>query len=86
MSRARIVVLRHHRSHTKTPEGNLVSRNDDQALLVLAQSFRGLYARVARRVGVDPSYVSRVANGRRRAPDVEKALAEELRKVQRVLR
>ena len=45
--------------------------------------YRGLYARVARRLGVDRSYVSRVARGERRSPQVEKALQSELRRIER---
>ena len=45
--------------------------------------YRGLYARVARRVGVDRSYVSRVARGERRSAQVEKALQAELRRIER---
>lgn len=41
--------------------------------------FRGIYNRVAKRLGVDPSYVSRVARGERKSAVVEKALAEEVR-------
>jgi hypothetical protein len=41
--------------------------------------FRGIYNRVAKRLGVDPSYVSRVARGERKSDLVEKALAEEVR-------
>ena len=41
--------------------------------------FRGIYNRVAKRMGVDPSYVSRVARGERKSAVVEKALAEEVR-------
>src|ERR1700730_8156718 len=41
--------------------------------------FRGIYNRVAKRLGVDPSYVSRVARGERKSGVVEKALAEEVR-------
>src|SRR6202030_4305887 len=41
--------------------------------------FRGIYNRVAKRLGVDPSYVSRVARGERKSAIVEKALAEEVR-------
>lgn len=37
--------------------------------------YRGLYARVARRLGVDRSYVSRVARGERRSPQIEKPCA-----------
>jgi transcriptional regulator with XRE-family HTH domain len=40
--------------------------------------FRGLYDRVAKRLGVDPSYVSRVARGERKSAAVAKALAEEV--------
>jgi len=41
--------------------------------------FRGIYNRVAKRLGVDPSYVSRVARGERKSAAVEQALAEEVR-------
>jgi hypothetical protein len=41
--------------------------------------FRGIYNRVAKKLGVDPSYVSRVARGERKSAVVEKALAEEVR-------
>ena len=41
--------------------------------------FRGIYNRVAKRLEVDPSYVSRVARGERKSAVVEKALAEEVR-------
>ncbi|HEY2351622.1 MAG TPA: hypothetical protein VGH83_03860 [Candidatus Acidoferrum sp.] len=41
--------------------------------------FRGIYNRVAKRLGVDPSYVSRVARGERKSVLVEKALADEVR-------
>ena len=47
----------------------------------LASLIRGLYGRVAHRLKVDPSYVSRVARGERRSDDVELALEQELRKV-----
>lgn len=39
--------------------------------------FRGLYARVAEKVGVDVSFISRVARGQRRSRVAEKALARE---------
>ena len=44
--------------------------------------YRGLYARVARRLGVDRSYVSRVARGERRSQRVEAALRNELRRIE----
>src|SRR5208282_4517306 len=40
--------------------------------------FRGLYQRVAGKLGVDPSYVSRVARGERRSAAVVAALQEEM--------
>jgi DNA-binding transcriptional regulator YdaS (Cro superfamily) len=43
--------------------------------------FRGVYNRVAKRLGVDPSYVSRVARGERKSAAVEKALADEVRAI-----
>jgi transcriptional regulator with XRE-family HTH domain len=36
--------------------------------------YRGLYVRIARKLGVDPSYVSRVARGTRRSSEIESAL------------
>ena len=43
--------------------------------------YRGLYARVARHLGVDRSYVSRVARGERRSQRVEEALRAELKRI-----
>ena len=40
--------------------------------------FRGLYQRVAAKLGVDPSYVSRVARGERKSEVVLAALQEEM--------
>jgi hypothetical protein len=48
--------------------------------------FRGLYARVARRLGVDVSYVSRIARGERESKVAEKALTSEFNKVVSVMR
>jgi transcriptional regulator with XRE-family HTH domain len=44
--------------------------------------YRGLYSRVARQLGVDRSYVSRVARGERRSRRVENALQRELRRIE----
>jgi hypothetical protein len=41
------------------------------------QSVCGLYSRVARNLGISPSFVSRVARGERQSPIVEEALLEE---------
>ena len=43
--------------------------------------FRGLYTRVARKLEVDPSYVSRVARGERKSDAVEAALSAEIGKI-----
>jgi DNA-binding SARP family transcriptional activator len=42
--------------------------------------FRGIYKRVAQELGIDPSYVSRVARGERRAAFVTEALQKEIRR------
>ena len=47
------------------------------------QLYRGLYSRVARKLGVDRSYVSRVARGERKSKEIEAALAQELKKIER---
>jgi CheY-like chemotaxis protein len=44
--------------------------------------FRGIYSRVARQLGVDRSYVSRVARGERRSEEIEAALRNELRRLE----
>jgi hypothetical protein len=38
--------------------------------------YRGLYVRIARKLNVDPSYVSRVARGDRRSSEIESALRQ----------
>ena len=48
--------------------------------------FRGIYSRVARQLGVDRSYVSRVARGERRSQEIEEALRAELRRVEAALK
>jgi transcriptional regulator with XRE-family HTH domain len=44
----------------------------------------GLYARVAKRLHVNPSYVSRVARGKRQSEDVRKALLNELARINQI--
>lgn len=48
--------------------------------------FHGIYSRVARQLGVDRSYVSRVARGERRSEEIEEALRNELRRVEVALK
>jgi len=57
------------------------AQNANTKLLRRAALFRGLYARVAKQLGVDPSYVSRVARGQRRNLDVENALVAEVQRL-----
>lgn len=53
--------------------------NGSTNLRILPSLSRGLYKRVADKLGCDPSYVSRVARGERSSKAVLKALDAELR-------
>jgi hypothetical protein len=57
----------------------------DEALLEAHRLHTGVYRRVADKLGVDPSYVSRVATGQRDGVLVRDALLDELRKIARYL-
>ena len=46
-------------------------------LRLYIESLCGIYSRIARRLGVDRTYVSRVAKGERRSREIEKALIRE---------
>jgi hypothetical protein len=58
----------------------------DEAIIKRHMLHLGLYRRVANKLEVDPSYVSRVATGKRKNLKVRRALMDELRKLQRLLR
>ena len=45
--------------------------------------YRGIYSRVAKELGIDPSYVSRVARGERQSAKVEAALLKEIRRIEK---
>jgi hypothetical protein len=62
------------------------STKDYEALLKAHKLHLGLYCRVAKKLDVDPSYVSRVATGNRENMKVRRALLDEFRKLQRLLR
>lgn len=47
--------------------------------------YRGLYVRVAQKLKVDPSYVSRVARGERYSKPVENALRHEIEQINKKL-
>ena len=49
----------------------------------MAALYRGIYSRVADKLGVDPSYVSRVARGERESKQVRAALDSELQNIER---
>jgi transcriptional regulator with XRE-family HTH domain len=48
-----------------------------QKLKRYIDSLCGVYSRIARRLGVDRTYVSRVAKGERRSREIEEALVHE---------
>jgi hypothetical protein len=54
-----------------------------QKLQHYIESLCGIYSRIARRLNVDRTYVSRVAKGERRSPEVEAALVQEFDRTQR---
>jgi hypothetical protein len=43
---------------------------------------RGIYIRIAKKMRVDASYVSRVASGERKSADVERAVIVELQRIE----
>lgn len=45
-------------------------------------SLCGIYSRIARRLGVDRTYVSRVVKGERHSPEIEAALIREFDRTQ----
>lgn len=55
-----------------------------KALLKWHRMHHGIYARVARRLEVDPSFVSRVANGERNSDSIEHALVSEIVRIHRM--
>jgi len=60
---------------------NSVSRkNGNTALYNLPSLYRGMYNRIAAKIGCDPSYVSRVARGERRSNEAAKAPRVEIQK------
>jgi hypothetical protein len=58
---------------------------DREYSLQTVTRLRGLYARIALRFGVDPSYVSRVARGERKSEAIEAALRKEMEKILRTM-
>jgi hypothetical protein len=63
--------------------GQMSSTTKDEALLNAHRLHLGLYRRVAEKLGVNPSYVSRVASGTRKNLKVRRAILDELCRIQR---
>ena len=61
-------------NHTAGRDGNATPYS-------LPSLFRGLYSRVARKLRIDPSYMSRVARGERESEAIARALEVEIRRV-----
>jgi predicted XRE-type DNA-binding protein len=57
--------------------------NTDKLLLARHSLYRGLQARVAARLGVNKSVVSRVSRGKKKSKRIEKALLSEARRIER---
>jgi predicted transcriptional regulator len=51
----------------------------------IISKFRGVYARVARKLDVSASMVSRVADGHRTSPEIAAALRQELKELKKKL-
>ena len=69
-----------------SPESTTAKAQSSPAKLkklnALVDSVCGIYTRVARRLGVHRSFVSRVARGERRSAPVENGLLAELKRVE----
>jgi hypothetical protein len=63
---------------------NRDDRNVNTFPTSLPSLFRGLYSRVAEKLDIDPSYVSRVARGERNSDTIEEALATEIRRISKL--
>jgi hypothetical protein len=59
-------------------------KSQGDALLAWHLQHRGVYARVARKLRIDASYVSRVAAGDRESERIRKALITELERINRL--
>lgn len=64
--------------------GNIGDNNNINAMLARHSLYRGIYSRVAKELGLDRSFVSRVANGQRHSPKVQAALIKEIKRIERL--
>jgi hypothetical protein len=68
----------------RVPNRNVAALTEYEDALLKAHNLHiGVYRRLAVNLGVDPSYVSRVANGNREEPKIRRALLNELHKIHR---
>ena len=68
------------RRNGNTNKNGNTNQNGNTHLYSLPSLYRGMYNRIAVKIGCDPSYVSRVARGERRSDAVAKALQVEIQK------
>jgi len=61
-----------------------VAKRSQIKTLLEYKLYRGLYSRVDRQLGVDPSYVSRVAHGKRHSPKIERKLKAEIARIEKL--
>jgi len=64
--------------------GNIGDNRNTASVLVRHSLYRGVYSRVAKQLGVDRSYVSRVASGERRSKKIEAALIKEIKRIDKL--
>ncbi len=62
----------------------MVTNHNIDAELARHSLYRGVYSRVAKQLGLDRSYVSRVASGQRRSKQVEAALLAEIKRIEKI--
>jgi transcriptional regulator with XRE-family HTH domain len=61
----------------------LTNTNKLKRIRNYVESLCGIYSRVARRLGVDRTYVSRVARGERRSNEIEAALIQDFERTEK---
>jgi predicted transcriptional regulator len=65
--------------------GNIGDKNTStNPVLVRHSLYRGVFSRVAKELGIDRSYVSRVASGERKSEKVEAALLKEIERIEKL--
>ena len=62
----------------------MVTKHNIDAELARHSLYRGVYSRVAKLLGLDRSYVSRVASGERKSQKVEAALLAEIKRIEKI--